>query len=205
MTTPIIARKTGGHAPDALLGLANALTGIGEKRAACETLGKLASEFPRSAEARDGADAACGSGPAAAEPHPSAPVDAADFAACMAPLGPFEPAPRLALAVSGGADSMALALLAQGWAAERGGSVLALVVDHGLRPEAAREVALTRERLAARGIPVHAIRLAIRARPGVGRAGARGPSRTRWPRRAPRAGSCICCSATTRRIRPRRC
>jgi TolA-binding protein len=47
--------KTGGHAPDALLGLANALTGIGEKRAACETLGKLAAEFPRSTEAREGA------------------------------------------------------------------------------------------------------------------------------------------------------
>jgi len=47
--------KTGGHAPDALLGLANALTGIGEKRAACETLGKLATEFPRSTEAREGA------------------------------------------------------------------------------------------------------------------------------------------------------
>lgn len=49
--------KTGGHAPDALLGLANALTGIGEKRAACETLTKLAAEFPRSTEAREGAPA----------------------------------------------------------------------------------------------------------------------------------------------------
>ncbi|MBN8906158.1 MAG: tetratricopeptide repeat protein [Alphaproteobacteria bacterium] len=49
--------KTGGHAPDALLGLANALTGIGEKRAACETLSKLAAEFPRSSEAREGAPA----------------------------------------------------------------------------------------------------------------------------------------------------
>ncbi len=47
--------KTGGHAPDALLGLASALTGIGEKRAACETLAKLAAEFPRSTEAREGA------------------------------------------------------------------------------------------------------------------------------------------------------
>jgi TolA-binding protein len=38
--------KTGAHAPDALLGLANALTAIGEKRAACATLDKLHTEFP---------------------------------------------------------------------------------------------------------------------------------------------------------------
>ena len=34
----------------------------------------------------------------------------------MAALGPFEPAPRIAAGVSGGADSMALALLADAWA-----------------------------------------------------------------------------------------
>jgi len=34
----------------------------------------------------------------------------------MAALGPFEPKPRIAVAVSGGADSMTLALLAAGWA-----------------------------------------------------------------------------------------
>ncbi|MDQ2801858.1 MAG: tRNA lysidine(34) synthetase TilS, partial [Pseudomonadota bacterium] len=56
----------------------------------------------------------------------------------MEPLGPFEPRPRLAVAVSGGADSLALALLAASWAGARGGSTLALIADHGLRPEAAR-------------------------------------------------------------------
>ena len=50
--------RTGAHAPDALLGLANALAAIGEKRAACDTLTKLGAEFPReSAEVRDGAAA----------------------------------------------------------------------------------------------------------------------------------------------------
>jgi len=50
--------RTGRHAPDALLGLANALASIGEKRAACDTLTKLASEFPRaSGDVRDGASA----------------------------------------------------------------------------------------------------------------------------------------------------
>ena len=79
-------------------------------------------------------------------------IAAAEFAAGMAALGPFEPAPRLAAGVSGGADSMALAFLADGWARERGGSLLALVVDHGLRPESREEARTTLGRLAARGI-----------------------------------------------------
>ena len=59
----------------------------------------------------------------------------------MARLGPFDAAPRLALAVSGGADSLALALLANGWARRQGGEAIGLIVDHGLRPEAAAEAA----------------------------------------------------------------
>ncbi|CAH2604655.1 conserved exported protein of unknown function [Rhodovastum atsumiense] len=38
--------RTGSRAQDSLLGLATALSNLGEKRAACETLGKLTSEFP---------------------------------------------------------------------------------------------------------------------------------------------------------------
>ena len=75
------------------------------------------------------------------------------FSAAMDRLGPFEPAPRLAIAVSGGADSMALALLVQAWAARRGGTVLALTVDHGLRAESSAEADLTLHRLAGLGIP----------------------------------------------------
>lgn len=73
----------------------------------------------------------------------------------MAALGPWEPAPRLAAGVSGGADSTALALLSAAWAKARGGSLLALVVDHGLRPESATEAALTHHRLSTRGIEAH--------------------------------------------------
>lgn len=72
-------------------------------------------------------------------PVPQEPVTPAAFAAAMTMLGPFERAPRLAVAVSGGADSMALLLLAQEWAAARLGNVTALTVDHGLRPESATE------------------------------------------------------------------
>ncbi len=84
-----------------------------------------------------------------------APADrltAADFAQRMARLGPFPPAPLLAVGVSGGADSLCLALLASAWARARGGAVLALIVDHGLRPAAADEARLTAARLAAQGI-----------------------------------------------------
>jgi TolA-binding protein len=38
--------RTGVHAQDSLLGLANALSTLGEKRAACATLDKLKAEFP---------------------------------------------------------------------------------------------------------------------------------------------------------------
>ncbi len=70
----------------------------------------------------------------------------------MTVLGPFEPTPRIAAAVSGGADSMALALLADAWARERGGSLLALVVDHGLRAESRNEAAAAAARLGSLGI-----------------------------------------------------
>jgi tRNA(Ile)-lysidine synthase len=65
----------------------------------------------------------------------------------------FEPAPHLAVAVSGGADSMALALLTHAWARARGGYITALHVDHALRPESADEARLTGGRLAALDIP----------------------------------------------------
>jgi tRNA(Ile)-lysidine synthase len=70
----------------------------------------------------------------------------------MAALGPFGPAPHLAAGVSGGPDSMALALLADRWARDNGGSLVALIVDHGLRPESCQEAALAAARLAERGI-----------------------------------------------------
>lgn len=90
-----------------------------------------------------------GQGLARAEPAADPTLD---FAARMAPYAPFEPRPQVAVAVSGGGDSMALALLAQDWAAARGGRITALTVDHGLRPEAAAEAAQVAAWCAARGI-----------------------------------------------------
>ena len=96
------------------------------------------------------------------------------FALLMAPFAPFENHPVLAVAVSGGRDSLALALLASEWAKARGGAIVALIVDHGLRPAAAREAKVTRELLARRGIeaailcwsgakPTHGLQEAARA------------------------------------------
>ncbi|MGA3400901.1 MAG: hypothetical protein ABSC95_16920 [Acetobacteraceae bacterium] len=48
--------RKGARAPEALVGLANALTAINEKRAACDTLNKLHTEFPQARpEVRDAA------------------------------------------------------------------------------------------------------------------------------------------------------
>jgi tRNA(Ile)-lysidine synthase len=80
------------------------------------------------------------------------PVSASEFAALLAAFAPFEAHPQLAVAVSGGRDSLALALLAHEWAGARAGRVVALIVDHGLRAESADEARATRERLAGHGI-----------------------------------------------------
>jgi tRNA(Ile)-lysidine synthase len=80
------------------------------------------------------------------------PLDAGAFARLMAPFEPFETSPVLAVAVSGGRDSLTLALLSHGWAAERDGRVVGLIVDHGLRAEAAAEAVATQAVLARAGI-----------------------------------------------------
>ena len=79
------------------------------------------------------------------------------FAALMARLGPFEPAPTIAVAVSGGPDSMALTLLAAAWAAARNGGVEAITVDHGLRPESGDEARQVGTWLADRSGVSHAV------------------------------------------------
>jgi tRNA(Ile)-lysidine synthase len=80
------------------------------------------------------------------------PLGAAEFAAAMARFEPFEARPLLAIAVSGGADSLALLILAERWAGERGGQAVALTVDHRLREAAAGEAASVARFCAARGI-----------------------------------------------------
>lgn len=84
-------------------------------------------------------------------------LDDAAFAACMAPLQPFEDHPLLAIAVSGGADSLALTLLADRWAKRHGGRAVGLTVDHGLRPGSADEAERTGRWLQVRDIEHHTL------------------------------------------------
>ena len=70
----------------------------------------------------------------------------------LSALGPFECRPHLAVAVSGGADSLCLILLASRWAVRRGGRVTGLIVDHGLRAEARDEAEQVCEWLRLKGI-----------------------------------------------------
>lgn len=81
----------------------------------------------------------------------------------MAALAPLEPSPLLALAVSGGPDSMALAVLAARWAAEQGGRAHALLVDHRLRPEAGAEAEVAATAL--RGLGLEADILTVKSAP----------------------------------------
>ncbi len=88
----------------------------------------------------------------------SGPLTAASFNALVARVGPFEPRPEVAIGVSGGADSVALSLLADQWARRRQGHLIALTVDHGLRAESAAEARQVRNWLRARGITHHILR-----------------------------------------------
>jgi tRNA(Ile)-lysidine synthase len=76
----------------------------------------------------------------------------------MQAFAPFESNPAIAVAVSGGPDSLALLLLTDHWACAHGGSVLALTVDHGLRPDSTDEAAQVGQWAGARGIAHETLR-----------------------------------------------
>ncbi|MBP5857682.1 tRNA lysidine(34) synthetase TilS [Marivibrio halodurans] len=92
-----------------------------------------------------------------AHPIDAAPVDPSRIDAAMAVCLPRAPA-GLAVACSGGADSMALALLLKDWAAARSIPFRTYTVDHGLRPEAAEEAASVCHRLGVLGIRADVLR-----------------------------------------------
>lgn len=104
-------------------------------------------------EPASGAAKIAGASVQAADGQP--PLDDETFAGCMRPLGPFERYPKLAIAVSGGPDSLALTLLASRWARGQGGQVVGLTVDHGLRQGSAEEADQTGRWLEAHGVEHH--------------------------------------------------
>jgi len=71
---------------------------------------------------------------------------------------------RTLLAVSGGADSLALLTAAAALAWERVGVAS---IDHGLRPASVDEVEAVRQRAAALGLPFHTVSLGLRPGPGM--------------------------------------
>ena len=75
----------------------------------------------------------------------------------MSGLQVWPAAPKLAVACSGGADSLALALLSADWVRRRGGSLVALTVDHGLRAESAAEALQVGTWLRVRGVTHHVL------------------------------------------------
>lgn len=120
----------------------------------------------------------------------AAPLTGGEFAGLLAAIGGFESRPLLAVAVSGGPDSMALTILAANWARERGGRVLALTVDHRLRPESADEAALVGSWLAARDI-AHAVLVWKGAKPVTGIQEAARAARYRLLAERCAAGGCL--------------
>ncbi|GAB4523166.1 MAG: tRNA lysidine(34) synthetase TilS [Parvularculaceae bacterium] len=80
---------------------------------------------------------------------------AAQFAEAVAR---FDPPGSIAVAVSGGSDSMALLHLAARWAAGARRSLRVLTVDHGLRPEAAAEAERVAEWAGALGLETHVLK-----------------------------------------------
>ena len=62
------------------------------------------------------------------------------------------------VAVSGGGDSLALLLVAADWAQRRGRRLVALTVDHGLRPEAAEEACFVSNIADRLGVPHRTLR-----------------------------------------------
>jgi tRNA(Ile)-lysidine synthase len=89
----------------------------------------------------------------AADPLP------ARVAAALDAAGGWEERPLLAVGLSGGADSLCIALLADAWARGRGGRALAMVLDHGLRPAAVTEARLAAAWARAAGIDAVTLRL----------------------------------------------
>lgn len=81
----------------------------------------------------------------------ASPITAAEFAMLLQPLA-LTGVTKLGLAISGGPDSMALALCAARWAKVQACEVWAFIVDHRLRPESRHEAELVKSRCAALGL-----------------------------------------------------
>lgn len=78
---------------------------------------------------------------------PSKTLTASEFSSQLERLGDFSSCADLAVAVSGGGDSMALAWLLAQWCKRHKVQLHVLTVNHGLRPEAAAEAKLVKQQV----------------------------------------------------------
>jgi tRNA(Ile)-lysidine synthase len=89
-------------------------------------------------------------------PTPSCAISSGESAALFAPFNKFfGDRKAMAIAVSGGADSMALCLLADEWARAKGHQIIAITVDHGLRVGTKEEGLKIANWLSDRGVAHH--------------------------------------------------
>jgi tRNA(Ile)-lysidine synthase len=107
-------------------------------------LQKISEIFPPSANARDA--------PEHLAHGTERSIGAAEFAALIDAQCPIPRGDAVAVAVSGGADSMALALLAHAWTRATGRVLRTVTVDHRLRSGSGSEAAQVGAWLGARGI-----------------------------------------------------
>jgi tRNA(Ile)-lysidine synthase len=84
-------------------------------------------------------------------------ITPSEFNQLMAPFAPFDSPPRIAVATSGGPDSLALALLSHQWAKSHGGEAIALTVDHRLREGSSAEAHQVGIWLKRRGMEHHTL------------------------------------------------
>jgi tRNA(Ile)-lysidine synthase len=80
----------------------------------------------------------------------------AEFSSSLDALIPSLPT-QIAVAVSGGADSFALLHLTHQWAKEKNISIIALTIDHQLRPESAEEAHIVAQWCQLHGISHHTL------------------------------------------------
>ncbi len=89
--------------------------------------------------------------------EPGSPISETEFERQMEVLGPFTLVERVALAVSGGPDSMALSRLAHLWGGKTGIKITGLTVDHRLRADAAQEAQQVADWFALLGLDHHTL------------------------------------------------
>jgi tRNA(Ile)-lysidine synthase len=96
-------------------------------------------------------------------------ISAAEFQRCLSPLLADDRPQAVAVAVSGGADSMALALLGMDWARKHRIALHPLIVDHRLRPESTREARHVAGLLRAAGLTPKILTWTAKAKPVANR------------------------------------